>query len=89
MCDRFEQPTGETLAPGPNANLNVDRPEAYLLIHNIKSKQNIGNIMRSCVAFGVKVPTWCYHVCLLYESLGNATQDIHEHHCHVYVRCLQ
>ena len=32
----------------------VHRPDSYVIIHNVAKKHNIGTLLRSCTAFGVK-----------------------------------
>ena len=40
---------GDAGAAGP-----APPPEAYVLLHNVSKRHNVGNLARNCVAFGVR-----------------------------------
>ena len=41
-------------APPPSGRGQAGKPECYLLVYNVAKKHNVGNIVRSACAFGVK-----------------------------------
>ena len=45
--------SGTAAEPGPSG-----RPECFVIVYNISKKHNIGTLLRSCTAFGVKEVNW-------------------------------
>ena len=54
QADSSDVVGGSGAHEGSEASRTTKKPDCYLLIHNVAKRHNVGNIVRSACAFGVK-----------------------------------
>ncbi|WIA37467.1 hypothetical protein OEZ86_014383 [Tetradesmus obliquus] len=71
-----QQQQQQVEAPPEASTSGQQHPECYVIVYNISKKHNVGTLLRSCTAFGVK------EVCLVgpsrqYNAFGSHGADAH------------